>query len=121
LDFASREDRDVRRQHTLGAARHDEEHALRDLVLTHAETRREQRLVRHRRVAAAPIVDAAVAFGLPEHAHDVARIDRPLLDQRVDSCDVVGRTSWNALNVYTMHELFLLACAYRARRRLLKR
>jgi DNA-binding transcriptional LysR family regulator len=100
---ATAEHRDVRRQHALGATRHDEGHALLDLGGGQLQVRAEQRGQCRRGVLAREVVDAAVALGLAHHGHDVGRHDAAGRDVGLQAAGVAGAAAGDDGDVDLVH------------------
>ena len=110
------EDGHVRREDSLGAARHDELRARFDLAPRDAEPRREERRVGSGRVATAEVVDAAIALRFAEHADDVGRPDRARVEERGQAAYVFGRRRGEPVDLNPLHGSSPLASGQRRSR-----
>ena len=90
----------MRRHGAFGAAGHHEADLGR---VSAGRWRRNSSVKRQRRIAAAEIVDQAVALGLAEHRDDALRIDPAGGDRRLDAADVVGRSGGDAVDLGDRH------------------
>ena len=96
---ASREHCDMRRQHALRAARHDERDSGLDLARSELHMRRKRVAQRGDGVFASKVVHPAVAFGLAQHRENGRRLERAAVDESHQAGNVSRPAGWNANHV----------------------
>ena len=87
---ASREHGDVRGQHSLGAAGHDERYSGLDLTRSELEMGRKSVTQCGDGVFAREVIDPAIAFGLAQHRENGRRLERAAVDKSHEA----GHISW---------------------------
>jgi hypothetical protein len=96
--LANGKHQEMRRQPALSAAGHHDRDTRGHLFGGDAEMLRQGGREGHCRVAAGEVVDATIAFGLPEDRDDIGRRDQPRFDQPQDRRDVAGVAHRHAMD-----------------------
>jgi hypothetical protein len=96
---ASREHRNVRREHPLCAAGHHERDAGLNLARSELEMRRECVAQGGDGVFASEVVDPAIAFGLAQHCENGRGVERAAVDERHEAGHVSGPVGRNANHI----------------------
>jgi hypothetical protein len=93
---SGREHGGVRRHDALGAARHDQRYASRDVGFGDPQPFGQEAGEHGRREPARIVVDAAVALGLGQDGHDVPGVKRACVEQSHEARHVVRSRHWNS-------------------------